>query len=137
LLDALAHGSGELVDERLDEERDVLSPFAQRRNEDGKYVEAIVVAMSISRARSRRRIFQHWWREGLRSTWTYGYVRVNNLEIQTPDSLHETRRWTANLAWSPILRIDLVFEYLAGIRKNKDGESGFSDQIQIGGTFRF
>ncbi len=81
--------------------------------------------------------FQHWWKEGLRSTWTYGYVGVDNPEIQAPDSLHQTHRWTANLAWSPILRIDLVLEYLAGTRKNKDGESGFSDQIQVGGTFRF
>ena len=81
--------------------------------------------------------FQHWWTKGLRLTWTYGFVNVNNLEIQTTDSLHRTNRGTVNLAWSPILRIDLVLEYLAGTRKNKDGESGFSDQIQVGGTFRF
>jgi hypothetical protein len=81
--------------------------------------------------------FQHWWSGGLRSTWTYGYVGVDNLEIQAPDSLDETHRWTANVAWSPILRVDLVLEYLAGTRKNKDGESGFSNQLQIGGTFRF
>ena len=81
--------------------------------------------------------FQHWWTEGLRSTWTYGYVGVDNLEFQTPDSLHQTHRVTANVAWSPILRIDLVLEYLAGTRENKDGESGFSNQLQIGGTFRF
>jgi hypothetical protein len=81
--------------------------------------------------------FQHWWREGLRSTWTYGFVNVRNLEIQSPDSLDKTHRWTANLAWSPILRIDLVLEYLAGTRENKDGKSGFSNQLQIGGTFRF
>jgi hypothetical protein len=81
--------------------------------------------------------FQHWWKEGLRSTWTYGFVNVGNLEIQTPDSLDKTHRWTANLAWSPILRIDLVLEYLAGTRENKDGETGFSNQLQIGGTFRF
>jgi uncharacterized coiled-coil protein SlyX len=81
--------------------------------------------------------FQHWWGESLRSTWTYGFVDVANPDIQTSDSLHQTHRWTANLAWSPILRLDLVFEYLAGTRENKDGESGFSNQLQIGGTFRF
>ena len=64
-------------------------------------------------------------------------MNVSNLEIQSPDSLDHTNRFTANLAWSPILRIDLVLEYLAGTRKNKDGESGFSNQLQIGGTFRF
>ncbi|MGH9462872.1 MAG: hypothetical protein ACRD1X_16775, partial [Vicinamibacteria bacterium] len=33
--------------------------------------------------------FQHWWSEGMRSTWTYGFVNVDNLEIQTPDSLDQ------------------------------------------------
>jgi hypothetical protein len=81
--------------------------------------------------------FQHWWKEGLRSTGTYGFVNVRNLDVQTPDALDKTHRWTANVAWSPILRIDLVLEYLAGTRRNKDGKSGFSNQFQIGGTFRF
>ena len=81
--------------------------------------------------------FQHWWSEGMRSTWTYGFVNVDNLEIQTPDSLDQTHRFTANFAWSPILRVDLILEYLAGTRKNKNGESGFSNQFQLGGTFRF
>jgi len=81
--------------------------------------------------------FQHWWSEGMRSTWTYGFVNVDNLEIQTPDSLDQTNRVTANFAWSPILRVDLILEYLAGTRKNKNGESGFSNQVQVGGTFRF
>ncbi len=64
-------------------------------------------------------------------------MNVRNLEFQTSDSLDQTHRVTANLAWSPIVRIDLVLEYLAGTRKNKDGESGSSNQFQIGGTFRF
>jgi hypothetical protein len=81
--------------------------------------------------------FQHWWTNGVRSTWTYGFVNVRNLEIQTPDSLHRTHRGTANIAWSPILRVDLILEYLAGTRENKNGERGFSNQFQIGGTFRF
>jgi hypothetical protein len=81
--------------------------------------------------------YQHWWTKGVRSTFTYGFVNVGNLEIQTPDSLHRTHRFTTNVAWSPILRLDLVLEYLAGTRENKDGESGFSNQFQIGGTFRF
>ena len=81
--------------------------------------------------------YQHWWNPTIRSTFTYGYVNVSNLDSQDDGALSRTNRFTLNLAWSPVPRIDLVFEYLSGIRINKDGNSGWSNQIQFGGTFRF
>jgi hypothetical protein len=77
------------------------------------------------------------WTSTLRSTVTYGYVRVDNRDIQPDDALHATNRGSVNLSWSPIRRIDLVAEYLLGNRINKDGNSGFSNQLQLGGNFRF
>ena len=81
--------------------------------------------------------YQHWWTERLRSTATYGVVYVDNLDIQAPDAYHQTRRWTLNLAWSPIARLDIVAELLGGERIDKDGQRGEASQIQIGTTFRF
>jgi hypothetical protein len=83
--------------------------------------------------------FQHWWSldRRIRSTFTYGFSKVANLDIQPDDALSSTHRWSLNVSWSPILRIDIVAEYLFGNRKNKNGELGWSDQFQIGGTFRF
>ena len=77
------------------------------------------------------------WNRALRSTLTYGLVRVDNLELQPPDALSSTNRGSLNLSWSPISRLDLVVEYLLGNRVNNDGASGFSNQLQIGGNFRF
>jgi hypothetical protein len=39
--------------------------------------------------------------------------------------------------WSPIPRLDLVTEFLTGIRVNKDQHRDSASQIQVGSTFRF
>jgi hypothetical protein len=77
------------------------------------------------------------WNPTLRSTFTYGHVRVDNIDLQGPAALRATNRGSVNLSWSPIKRVDLVAEYLLGNRVDKDGDSGFSSQLQLGGNFRF
>jgi hypothetical protein len=42
-----------------------------------------------------------------------------------------------NLIWNPVPFADIVLEYLAGTRANKDGERASSSQIQAGGTLKF
>lgn len=77
------------------------------------------------------------WSTVIRSTVTYGYVVVENLDIQAQDSLHHTNRATANVTWSPVQRIDIVLEFLTGLRANKDHQRGRASQVQSGVTFRF
>lgn len=81
--------------------------------------------------------YQHWWSNTVRTTATYGGVFVDNLDIQTPDSLRETQRTSLNLSWSPTGRIDLVSEFLWGRRVDKDGKKGTATQLQLGGVIRF
>ena len=81
--------------------------------------------------------FEHWWSGQIRSAFSFGIVGVSNLDIQPDDALHLTRRSTVNFMWSPIPRLDLVTEFLWGRRVNKNGQSGFAAQTQIGSTFRF
>lgn len=81
--------------------------------------------------------YEHWWRPGVRSTLTAGYVWVDNLDSQPAEALKRTERFSLNLAWSPIPRLDLVAEYLWGQRINLDDQSGSAGQLQLGGTFRF
>ena len=64
-------------------------------------------------------------------------MRVNNLDAQPSDALHETQRASLNLTWTPISRLDVVLEFLTGRRVNKDDKRGASSQIQAGWTFRF
>ena len=81
--------------------------------------------------------YQHWWSQTLRSTATFGWVYVDNLDIQEGTALHQTVRYSANVVWSPIPRLDLVTEFLSGQRFNKDGKKGSASQFQLGTRFRF
>ena len=81
--------------------------------------------------------YEHWWNERLRSTFTFGAVFVDTLDIQGPDALRRTLRGSVNLAWSPIPRVDLVTEFLTGSRLDEDRASGNASQLQVGWTFRF
>jgi len=42
-----------------------------------------------------------------------------------------------DLIWSPIAPLDIGVEYLWGSRKNKDGNKGTANQLQIVATFNF
>jgi len=77
------------------------------------------------------------WTRQLRSTLTFGWVRVNTLDIQDPSSLERTLRGSANLIWSPESRLDFVAEFLLGKRWNKDGGWGQSAQLQVGTRYLF
>jgi hypothetical protein len=81
--------------------------------------------------------YERRWDAKLRSTFTYGSVLVNNIAAQPGSAFHMTHRWSLNLTWSPIPRVDLVSEFLFGNRIDKDGEKGASSQLQLGTNFRF
>ena len=81
--------------------------------------------------------YERMWKPSFTSAFTYGLVRVSNLDIQPGDALHETQRASLNLTWAPIPQLELVLEFLGGRRVNKDGAKGTSSQIQAGWTFRF
>ena len=98
---------------------------------DGAGNLAIVVRRSDSQYTSARLVSKD------RVAFTYGLVRVSNLDIQPGDSLRETQRTSLNLTWAPVPQLELVLEFLGGRRVNKDGAKGASSQIQGGWTFRF
>jgi len=81
--------------------------------------------------------YERRWSSDLRSTFTYGTVIVDNIDPQPGDAFHMTNRWSVNLTWSPIPRLDLVGEFLFGNRIDKDGQRGASSQLQLGTNFRF
>jgi len=81
--------------------------------------------------------YQHWWRESLRSTLTFSWVDVENLDFQDDSAYARTERAIINLLWSPVSRVDVGGELLWGRRENKDGTNGTARQIQLGAKYRF
>lgn len=88
--------------------------------------------------------YEHQWKEWararkmkLRSSLIWSFVSVENLDFQLPSAYKRTNRYSVNLVFSPLERIDLGLEYIYGTRENKDGSQGSADQIQAVGIFRF
>jgi hypothetical protein len=81
--------------------------------------------------------YERRWNRSFLSTFSFGIVSVNNLDIQSDDALHRTQRGAASITWNPVPRADVIFEVLFGERVNKDGEHNGSSQIQAGWKLRF
>jgi outer membrane DcaP-like protein len=88
--------------------------------------------------------YEHQWKEWerarkmkLRSSLIWSFVSVDNLDFQLPSAYRRTNRYSVNVVFSPIERIDLGVEYIYGTRENNDGNRGNAEQLQIVGIFRF
>ena len=81
--------------------------------------------------------YEHAWSRVFTTAVTYGVVNVSNLDIQLEDAFHRTQRTSINLMWNPVPFVDIVVEYLAGTRVNKNGQRASSSQIQSGWTLKF
>ena len=81
--------------------------------------------------------YEHAWSRVFTTVVTYGVVNVSNLDTQPGNALHRTQRTSVNLMWNPVPFVDIVVEFLAGTRVNKNGERGSASQIQSGWTLKF
>jgi len=75
--------------------------------------------------------YQHWWTDKLRSTVTGGYLRVDNLNIQSSNSLKASIYTNGNLIYSPVKPLDVGIEYIWGQRKNKNGQTGHANRLMF------
>lgn len=88
--------------------------------------------------------YEHQWKHWqttremkLRSSFIWSVVNVVDRSFQPGNAYHRTNRYSGNVVFSPIPRMDLGVEYLHGTRENKDGHEASADQVQIVGIFRF
>ena len=81
--------------------------------------------------------YEHAWSRVFTTAVTYGVVNVSNLDVQPGDAFHRTQRTSINLTWNPIPAADVVLEFLAGTRVNKNGERASANQLQAGWTLKF
>ena len=69
--------------------------------------------------------YQHWWTKSLRSSATYGFVRMDTDFDMYPNTANQgtykqTQYASANLIWSPWPPFDVGLEYLFGHRTVTD-----------------
>ena len=76
--------------------------------------------------------FTHHWNEKWRSTATYGYVNLDNLESQDPTAYHQTHYASANVVWQIRNRLSLGLEGLYGVKEQEDGDRGSVFRVNFG-----
>jgi hypothetical protein len=86
--------------------------------------------------------YEHGWKRWnsgrwLRSTLLWSLVREFNTDFQPPSAYERTDRIATNLIYSPVPRVDAGVQYIFGRRRNKDGQSGHANQIQVVMLCRF
>jgi hypothetical protein len=81
--------------------------------------------------------YQHWWSPTLYSVGSYGWLKLNNEDVQLPTAYKETTYGSLNLVWAPDPRWLLGAEVVYGSREDKDGESGSNVRTVITGRFNF
>jgi hypothetical protein len=67
----------------------------------------------------------------LRSSLIWGRVAVTNLAEQPDNAYRLTNRFSLNLVFSPIARLDVGAELIYGVREDKDGGRGQARQLQL------
>ena len=81
--------------------------------------------------------YERAWSRVFTTAVTYGVVNVSNLDTQPGEAFHRTQRTSINLTWNPVPFVDIVVEFLAGTRVNKNGQRASASQIQSGWTLKF
>lgn len=76
--------------------------------------------------------FTHKWTDTLRSSVSYGYVKIDNQFSQAPDSYHRTHYGSLNLVWQVRKRLSIGFEGLYGEKEELSGAKGDAFRFQLG-----
>ncbi len=75
--------------------------------------------------------YSHRWNDSWRSTATYGWLQIDNVNGQANDAYHRTQYTSANVIWTVAPRWDVGFEVLYGYKKQHDGASGDVWRAQV------
>ena len=77
--------------------------------------------------------YTHRWSDQFRSTFTYGYVNLDNASGQVPTFYHTSHYASANLVWQLRKRLSVGLEGLYGLKTAQNGvDSGDHWRIQLG-----
>jgi len=79
--------------------------------------------------------YQHYWTKLLRSTVSYGYLRINNTAADPGTIYHVSHYATANLVLQPTTSLLFGAEYIYGSLERKDGFKWIAPRIQASMTY--
>jgi hypothetical protein len=119
--------------------RYIVGPAGAAASEGGKDViydpdANVARALPVAGAFVAVRVF---WLSNLRSTLCYSGAGLDNLAGAPAEGYSQTHYTALNLIYSPVERVDMGAEMLAGWRRSHDGGFGNATQTQLSATWRF
>jgi hypothetical protein len=81
--------------------------------------------------------YQHYWSPDMRSSATFGFVRVQNTDFQPVSTYHKSTYSSLNVIWNPVGSLDLGAEVIYGRVEDRSGASASSPRFQITGRYTF
>ncbi len=75
--------------------------------------------------------YQLHWSQEVQSNFTYGYLRADNLAVQTGDAIRESNYVVVNIMWNVTPLVEFGIEYLHLDRHDKDGAFGVGNRLDL------
>ena len=79
--------------------------------------------------------YQHYWTKLVRSTFSYGYTRINNTAADPGTNYHISHYATGNFIIQPSPSLLFGAEYIYGSLERKDGFKWVAPRIQASVTY--
>lgn len=81
--------------------------------------------------------YQHYWKPRLRSSLMYGFVQVQNTDLQPGTAFHRSNYYGTNLIWNAIGSLNVGAEFLYGWQVQKSGLSGNAPRVMFSMKYNF
>ena len=81
--------------------------------------------------------YQHYWAKKLRSSAVYGFVQLQNTDLQSGGAFHQSTYTGANLIWNPVGSLNVGTEFLYGWLVEKSRASANAPRFLFSAKYNF
>jgi hypothetical protein len=81
--------------------------------------------------------YQHYWTKKLRSSAVYGFVQLQNTDLQDGSAFHQSNYSAANIIWNPIGSLNVGTEFLYGWLVQKSNASANAPRFMFSAKYNF
>src|SRR5215469_6610602 len=81
--------------------------------------------------------YQHFWTGKLRSSVIYGFVQVDNTDLQPGSTFHQSNYFAGNLIYNPFGSLIVGTEFLYGWLVEKNGAKGNAPRLMVSAKYNF
>jgi hypothetical protein len=81
--------------------------------------------------------YQHYWTKKVRSSAVYGFVQLQNTDLESGKDFHQSDYAAANIIWNPIGSLNVGTEFLYGRKVNVNKASADAPRFMFSAKYNF